>query len=517
VSTTAVPSRRPWWLIVIFVVLTAALAGVGVKILRDQRQWLEDVARRATKSTTETRANDLLGWRQDRLAEAAALAPNRQLLSQSLAVLGPSPSDDAQLAWSQSLAIVLSHRDHIGAALFDSAGRFCRSAGNVSSTGRDRARAVVAVAQRTRNVELSDPYRDDEGSVHVQVAIPLEDQRGASATPPIAVVLEIDAQRTLMSVLRGRAMPSADSDILLVRQQSDGVVVLVAVHGAGALDVGTRIPANAGDAIVERVAKGEEGPFDGRTLNGAPAIGVTRKVGHTGWWLISLVSSEAAIAQTMMESWRLAAIVGLMVLATGSVLMLVWQRRQAALYRELYETEAGRQRLAESFGYVTRFANDIIVMADGDGKIVEANDRAVEAYGYTREEFIGLPLAALRAPEIKETVASDLHRLKTDGHFAYQAEHARKDGTRFPVDLRARHFTEHGRTYFHGVIRDITERVAMERSLRDSAETYRTLFEQANDAIVVADAETGVILDANQKTAALTGRSVEELDRKSVV
>jgi PAS domain S-box-containing protein len=171
----------------------------------------------------------------------------------------------------------------------------------------------------------------------------------------------------------------------------------------------------------------------------------------------------------------------------------------------------GRQRLAESFGHVTRFANDIIVTADKDRKIVEANDRAVEAYGYTREEFIGLPLAALRAPGIKATAGPDLDRLKPDGNFAYQAEHVRKDGTRFPVDLRARHFTEHGRSYFHGVIRDITERIAMERSLCDSAETYRTLFEQANDAIVVTDAETGVVLDANQQTAALTGRPVEEL------
>jgi hypothetical protein len=231
----------------------------------------------------------LLCWRQDRLAEGVALRSNRELLSQSLAVLGPSPSDDALLAWDQSLAIVLADRDHIGAALFDSAGQFRRSAGNISSIGRDRARAVVPAASRT--VELSDPYRSDDGSVHVQVAIPLEDQRAAPTAPPVFVVLDIDAKREMVSVLRGRAMPSSDSDVLLVRQQPDGVVVLIAVHGAGSPLVGTRIPANSGDVTAGRVARGEEGPFDG---------------GHT----------------------------------ERRALMLVWQRRQAALYRELYETEA---------------------------------------------------------------------------------------------------------------------------------------------------------------------------------
>ncbi len=51
----------------------------------------------------------------------------------------------------------------------------------------------------------------------------------------------------------------------------------------------------------------------------------------------------------------------------------------------------------------------------------------------------------------------------------------------------------------------------MEKRLKESEEKYRNLVSNANDAIFVADIETGIILDANKKAEELIGRPLAEI------
>jgi PAS domain S-box-containing protein len=62
-----------------------------------------------------------------------------------------------------------------------------------------------------------------------------------------------------------------------------------------------------------------------------------------------------------------------------------------------------------------------------------------------------------------------------------------------------------------GDVQDRQARRQTQEALRESAERYRALFENASDAIFVADAQTGRILDANQRACMLVGRSQAEL------
>ena len=57
--------------------------------------------------------------------------------------------------------------------------------------------------------------------------------------------------------------------------------------------------------------------------------------------------------------------------------------------------------------------------------------------------------------------------------------------------------------------RDITERKRAEEALRESEEKYRSLFENANEAIFVA--QDGKLVFVNPMTVMMTGYSVEEL------
>jgi two-component system sensor kinase FixL len=87
----------------------------------------------------------------------------------------------------------------------------------------------------------------------------------------------------------------------------------------------------------------------------------------------------------------------------------------------------------------------------------------------------------------------------------------RKDGSTFPVLLYSAAITRGDRPVgLRGIVLDITERKEVEKALQNSERNYREIFNAANEAILVHDAETGAILDVNQTMLAMFGCSYEE-------
>src|SRR5574342_202809 len=98
------------------------------------------------------------------------------------------------------------------------------------------------------------------------------------------------------------------------------------------------------------------------------------------------------------------------------------------------EERAGVTRLAlarhlESF---TRYSGDILLLFDPEGRLVEANERAAEAYGHPRATLMSLGVDDLCAGG---GAAEVRHRLAgaPAAWVAYESVHRRSDGSRFPV------------------------------------------------------------------------------------
>ncbi|MGV1099689.1 response regulator [Thiovibrio sp. JS02] len=156
-------------------------------------------------------------------------------------------------------------------------------------------------------------------------------------------------------------------------------------------------------------------------------------------------------------------------------------------------------------------ATDSVLVHTLDGRLVYVNQAAWVSRGYSREELLAMKISELDTPEAAQGISRHAQDLITHGEALFESCHRRKNADPMPVEVQARLVSFRGEQLVMSVVRDISERKRVAQDLQDSEEKYRLLFEKGMDAILVADPETGLIVDCNAAAEILTGRGREEL------
>ena len=152
-----------------------------------------------------------------------------------------------------------------------------------------------------------------------------------------------------------------------------------------------------------------------------------------------------------------------------------------------------------------------ILWINEDGGITFFNDTICEMLGYSRDEFTRLTIRDISPHFIENHLDTDWFQTKQRKILTVQDINRKKDGSLIPVEISL-NYSEFGpRAYVFAFVRDITDRKKAEDELKSAYEKNQGLMDHANDAIFIADAETGMLLDANKKTQVLTGRTLAEI------
>jgi two-component system, cell cycle sensor histidine kinase and response regulator CckA len=123
-----------------------------------------------------------------------------------------------------------------------------------------------------------------------------------------------------------------------------------------------------------------------------------------------------------------------------------------------------REVASERYALLSRHARDIVLFIDPGGVIVEANDAASAAYGYAREELLGMNIRDLRAEETRMTVAAQMEEAFSAG-VLFETVHRRRDGSTFPVEIGSRAALVGRERMLLSIGRDLTERAEMQANL----------------------------------------------------
>ncbi len=155
---------------------------------------------------------------------------------------------------------------------------------------------------------------------------------------------------------------------------------------------------------------------------------------------------------------------------------------------------------------------DLVLLIDPvELRYVDANEAAVNALGYSREELLAIgPLDIFSATSealrgaYQRLIEGDLSPTATTGTYRC------KDGSTLPVEsLRRAVPSSHGHVIV-SVARDISQRLLDEQALRASETRYRSMVAALAEGVLMRDIE-GRIIDCNAAAERILGQSLEEL------
>ena len=190
---------------------------------------------------------------------------------------------------------------------------------------------------------------------------------------------------------------------------------------------------------------------------------------------------------------------------------LLEQNRQAKASKR---DEAASKWMTARIRFLARHANDCIILCDASGRIIEANDRCLCAYGYSQEEWLKLNMNDV-IPEKRFALPGLVQQIPAERGVVYGSRHVRKDGTIFDVEIRAGLTEADGKSCYQLIIRDVTEQ---KRILQKQAAYTQHLSEMTRRLVNIQEEErrrlAGELHDqvgANLATINLNLRSISKM------
>jgi PAS domain S-box-containing protein len=138
--------------------------------------------------------------------------------------------------------------------------------------------------------------------------------------------------------------------------------------------------------------------------------------------------------------------------------------------------------LGEKYNTLMKSTNDIIMILNTAGEIVECNEAVSRIFGYSRDELTGKSLAALTLPERRESINMNFGKiLRGEIMHLHESSYLSKNGQIVYLDINASVISIKNHPYVLGVGHDVTDRKRLEEKItmqnRELKENNRKLKE----------------------------------------
>ncbi len=214
--------------------------------------------------------------------------------------------------------------------------------------------------------------------------------------------------------------------------------------------------------------QGRSGAFNGLDYRGNNVLAAYQSLAATGLGFVVKKDTQE-LFRPIRTSLQWTVPLLLLTIGVGTVLLRLQVKPLAArlmqFERTVIDSETEIRTVVESVG-------DGIITLDEFSRIRSINGAATRIFGYAPDELIGTRIEALMPAERRSAHAHGMQRYLSGGAPAVIGQQnmelpgLRKEGSIFPLELTVNEMQAGGRRLFVGIVRDITERKAVEIALQ---------------------------------------------------
>jgi PAS domain S-box-containing protein len=500
-------SKLAPYLLGLFGVLTAAIGVVTWRFYAAQKEAFERGLQAQLLTIVDTKVRQIAELRKARLGEARAIMANTFTLAAFERVIEGKASQPEQAAVVDYLRSICRNLRYAGAVLVDVDGRQVLWEGRRFGDSSHLRGLMQRVKEAGDIVKRDFDAAESPGASHLGLNLPLSSGPGRPVFG--GLLLSIDPQDYL-DTIKTWPVPSRSGEVLLVRRDERSVLFLSPVRQLRERAHSLRVPLSRNDLVEAMAVQGRQGNVEAVDYRGVPVFAALRPVPGSGWFLVAKIDSEEVGEPIRRRSILLGVTAVSLILTAGALVLILWRREQLRTYRERNKSEIAHRVLLDQYNYLSRFANDVVLLLDDEGNILTANDRAADVYGYSLDELREMNIQQLRSETSKASFGSEWMLARDRGSLMFETTHQRRDGSEFVVEVSTRTIVVEGKGLQQSIIRDISDRKRAEQELSESESQFRQLVESAPYGILVLD--HALILYANPEAVRMFGaRSASDL------
>ncbi|MBE0662636.1 MAG: PAS domain S-box protein [Bacteroidales bacterium] len=361
--------------------------------------------------------------------------------------------------------------------------------------------------QLTDSIRFGDIYYDSTAShLHFDIIVPLQKDGVRLGV----IILTINPEIFLFPAIREWPVSSETSEALIAKTDGDSVTIINQTRFINNKPLALKFEIDSNSVIpAVKAILGDAGVIIGTDYRGEKVLASVSGIPGTNWFMIVKSDLREIYAPFWERTILLIFMIIALLIAIGSVLITIWKRNETQLLRQQLELEKETKALEQHYGYLTKYANDIIMLMNEKGDLIQMNERGLEKYGYTSVEIKGMNINRLRAASMQGGTTTILKKILSEGHTRLESIHVTKSGIEFPVEISARSIKIEDTVFIQSIVRDITNHKNYEQAILERENNLNITLESIGDAVIVTNKE-GRITRLNKVAEQLTGWKASE-------